>query len=106
MLAGLTALWVFMKINKHSFYHHFFRVIEEVELRNSHDLVAADLMVLTQSQLAPASLRDRFLPLPIALFGLLFLLVMPLWAIPVPREVAPLRLTDRRAYLLPPVRAP
>ncbi len=33
-----VALWSFKKINKESFYSHYFRVIEEVELRNSHAL--------------------------------------------------------------------
>ncbi|RMG57259.1 MAG: hypothetical protein D6722_25205 [Bacteroidetes bacterium] len=33
-----VAMIFFMKINKQSFYHHFFKVIEEVESRNSQEV--------------------------------------------------------------------
>jgi hypothetical protein len=34
LLVAIASL-IFAKINKHSFYHHYFKVIEEVEVRNS-----------------------------------------------------------------------
>ncbi len=42
LLVAITAL-VFSKINKHSFYHHYFKVIEEVEVRNSQALTAPSI---------------------------------------------------------------
>lgn len=37
-LLAITAVVTFWKINKVSFFHHFIRVIAEVEERNSHAL--------------------------------------------------------------------
>lgn len=39
-----VALVSLKKINKISFFDHFFKVIEEVEMRNSHELEAPDLL--------------------------------------------------------------
>lgn len=38
-LLAVTAVVTFWKINKVSFFHHFIRVIAEVEERNSHALL-------------------------------------------------------------------
>lgn len=105
MLAGLTALWVFKKIDKHSFYHHFFRVIEEVELRNSHDLDAADLMVLSRLQLAPRAKSLSLLPLLLALAGI-FVLVLSLVRVSLSGDDIQFQGYPAPARLLPPVRAP
>lgn len=43
MAVASLALLVFQKIDKISFYHHYFKVIEEVEVRNSQALDAAYL---------------------------------------------------------------
>ncbi|MEO1451483.1 MAG: hypothetical protein AAFV07_18270 [Bacteroidota bacterium] len=105
MLAGLTALWVFKKIDKHSFYHHFFRVIEEVELRNSQDLAAADLMVLTRIESVSTQAISSLWPLVMALLGIAGIVF------PVLRQqgfLEPSQITEfaTPARLLPPVRAP
>ena len=34
-------VFFFRKMDKHSFYHHYFKVIEEVELRNSQEIAPA-----------------------------------------------------------------
>lgn len=38
LLAVSMSMVLLMKINKISFYHHYFKVIEEVEIRNSQEL--------------------------------------------------------------------
>ncbi|MEZ4775261.1 MAG: hypothetical protein R3D00_18900 [Bacteroidia bacterium] len=38
IFAALVAMVFLLKINKRSFYFHYFRVIEEVELRNSQEM--------------------------------------------------------------------
>ncbi len=47
-LLAVVSLVTFWRINKVSFFHHFIRVIAEVEERNSHELSSDDkLAVLT-----------------------------------------------------------
>ncbi|MDB4286204.1 hypothetical protein N9933_02775 [bacterium] len=41
VLAMATVGLLFSKINKHDFYHHYFKVIEEVETRNSQAIGTA-----------------------------------------------------------------
>ncbi|MEZ4825395.1 MAG: hypothetical protein R3C61_03750 [Bacteroidia bacterium] len=40
IFAALLAMVLLLKINKRSFYFHYFKVIEEVEMRNSQELSA------------------------------------------------------------------
>ena len=37
ILVGGCAVLTFHRINKHNFYHHYYRVIEEVQTRNSQE---------------------------------------------------------------------
>lgn len=101
-----VAMIFFMKIDKLSFYHHFFKVIEEVELRNSQQIQAAGPIetiwwAIGQEVKGPALAFLLFLlwlsgPVIAGLPGL---------AQPVTGE--PLLPRYRRPWaLLPPVRAP
>jgi hypothetical protein len=38
LVATSISVFFFRKMDKHSFYHHYFKVIEEVELRNSQQI--------------------------------------------------------------------
>ncbi len=75
-LLATMSLVGFWRINKVSFFHHFIRVISEVEVRNSQSLSEAALPVLAlaseapaQQEAGPAALfTDGFLPL-LALAG-------------------------------------
>ncbi len=56
LLVGSASLLVLWRINKMNFYHHYFKVIEEVELRNSQAVESfpqISLFSLTQAQSRP-----------------------------------------------------
>jgi hypothetical protein len=87
LLVAVASL-VFAKINKHSFYHHYFKVIEEVEVRNSQAILAsiptwveAKITTLASkvqqliSVVIPALLISLFLPI----IGFLFLFRPEVW---------------------------
>ncbi len=57
LFIGGVVMLSLSKINKHNFYHHYFRVIQEVEMRNSHFL----LKVVTITSRYLASSIQQFL---------------------------------------------
>ncbi|MDP5172809.1 MAG: hypothetical protein NWR72_21400 [Bacteroidia bacterium] len=60
---AIVSLAGFWRINKVNFFHHFIRVIAEVEERNSHELPDAKLAVLTfDQQVATPVAYPAFLP--------------------------------------------
>ena len=68
----------FSKINKRGFYHHYFRVIEEVESRNSQEVAPAHRAALQSP--APAFWRmERLLPLLRSLFWAVCAMAPLLW---------------------------
>lgn len=108
-LIGLVAVSFSMlflfKINKVSFYHHYFKVIEEVETRNSQALLS-DAVVLFSAQAVHQNLIQPILSLLcIASIGGLFLYSPRLQQITWPR-LSPAVWQDQVYLLLPPVRAP
>jgi hypothetical protein len=48
LLIGSASLLIFSRINKMSFYHHYFKVIEEVEMRNSQALEGIPQLTFVQ----------------------------------------------------------
>lgn len=105
ILASLGAMvFLLNKINKQSFYHHYFRVIEEVELRNSHELeLSSDVAILTMSR----SVEDFFVSLVLLLgitTGILLVILAPgLSGVDFPYVARP---ASQLHFLLQPVRAP
>lgn len=87
LLVAIASL-IFAKINKHSFYHHYFKVIEEVEVRNSQAVlgnvstwteeVVSGMLADVQrfiSDLLPALFTSILLPV----IGFLFLFRPEVW---------------------------
>lgn len=61
-----VALVSLKKINKISFFDHFFNVIEEVELRNSHELQSPDMVWYKASLSHTAEAKQLAKKLPAA----------------------------------------
>ncbi|GAB4414301.1 MAG: hypothetical protein OHK0039_21960 [Bacteroidia bacterium] len=92
-----------LKIDKQSFYHHFFRVIAEVELRNSQEIDALSAYPLA-SLPAAATVAPRVLSAGILAATIQ---VLPrLLAIPLRLVWRVLALRQRALRLLPLPRAP
>lgn len=104
-LAAITFAMLFLfKINKASFYHHYFRVIEEVEIRNSQALTSPSV-VLFSARSQTRTLIQPLLWLIAGVVGMLFFfpLLLQSWAY----ATAPFVRRDMRSFhLLPLVRAP
>ena len=61
-LIGGYAILAFARINKHSFYHHYYRVIEEVQTRNSQEWDAAGHVAVFADLVSQSPEFDTFLP--------------------------------------------
>lgn len=95
-----TGMFVFFRINKRNFYLHYFRVIEEVEERNSQELTAVSPW--TWFEAIPRSLFSQLVP---ALF-VLFILFVRLAQIRISASEAPLLSVVSIFGVLAPLRAP
>ena len=107
LLAAVSvSMLLLLKINKRSFYFHYFKVIEEVEMRNSQALHAETFSIqVWRSQLQEAA--SILLPILTALFAFgLFLLPFPeSWIASQAGEQVLIPVREPQ-YLRPPVRAP
>ena len=104
----LTSINVFFfrKMDKHSFYHHYFKVIEEVELRNSQEITPI-VPFWHQAIHALQDLRSQVLTWLLGLFTAFAAscVWVALWLLPKPDLVlAPF--SSRVSWATPPVRAP
>ncbi len=61
-LVGGYAILAFARINKHNFYHHYYRVIEEVQTRNSQEWEAAATLTIFAETVAPTVQLETLLP--------------------------------------------
>lgn len=59
MATSVAVFFVMKKIDKHGFYHHYFRVIEEVESRNSQAVETLPAL-LAEVNALPAEVRTLF----------------------------------------------
>jgi len=101
-----AALVSLNKINKVSFFDHYFKVIEEVELRNSHELEEGELFLWVQFFSQNESQGPEISPSLAAQDHSSWKLITP--SLPVRFGLQPLAdLTGARIfYLLAPCRAP
>jgi hypothetical protein len=104
LLIGSASLLIFSRINKISFYHHYFKVIEEVEMRNSQALEG--IPQLTFLQLPPRDFSfAQYLAICLGLLAVFFVpLVVGLQ--PQQRQNVPLLLSPRAHLRTQPIRAP
>ena len=104
LAAAALSMSLLMKINKMSFYHHYFKVIEEVEVRNSQEVGSA-LFTFNFREVTPRAffqLISFFVGLGLfaSLLSIILLAkVSPFESsLPIPSQES--------YYLLPPIRAP
>ena len=104
-LAAVSFAMLFLsKINKTSFYHHYFKVIEEVETRNSQEIEVAMYSLLPEVRRIPSVAQSLIW----VLFGLTgsLLWIAPIRFLPHQRPVLPILATHAPYQLFPPIRAP
>ena len=87
-LVGGYAILAFARINKHSFYHHYYRVIEEVQTRNSQEWeAAAKLTIFAGTEVSTVQLET-----------LLPTWIDAKWELGISTSVLFSNLTDRRLF--------
>lgn len=94
MLASSVAMIFFMKINKKSFYNHYFKGIVDIELRNSQEIGLSDsIEIFALTDLKPLVLSVFWLGISL-LLGLILRLIS--FNLPVAPVLAPL--TSQRSF--------
>ncbi|MEM7373546.1 MAG: hypothetical protein AAF587_33280 [Bacteroidota bacterium] len=106
LVAISASMLLLLKINKRSFYFHYFKVIEEVELRNSQavDQQVALWQVWSQRLVEETKNILPFL-LTLVIVGVFSLLLPEQWLFPTLSEVAAVASPEPQ-FLIPPIRAP
>lgn len=106
LLAISASMLLLLKINKRSFYYHYFKVIEEVELRNSQALLTEALPIQFWADSLKELFRSglSFLTTLLAIGFVLFRL-LDQWILPRKYELACIPCGEAQRFL-PPVRAP
>ena len=104
MLSATLVMVIYMRINKQSFYHHYFKVIEDVEMRNSHALAASDGLAIFSlpkvNQRLPEWFKTILGWLFVSSLVVIFLPLLQKESAPLPQ---PLQLRFAKVY---PIRAP
>ena len=106
ILVALVAMIFLLKINKRNFYHHYFKVIEEVELRNSQEVFGLqDTVLFTSTRPVIESLITFLSFLSVGFILISFYQKPVLRSKMFELSVKPLVQT-RPFYFTPPIRAP
>ncbi|MEO0470654.1 MAG: hypothetical protein AAF206_13595 [Bacteroidota bacterium] len=104
MLAATLVMVIYMRINKQSFYHHYFKVIEDVELRNSHALAASEGLAIFSLPQVSERLPEWFKSiLGLLVVSSLVMLTLPLIRQKIVQQPITLQLRFAKVY---PIRAP